>query len=90
MEKQFSICDQRAAYARQHYPPGTRIRLLNMDDPFAPVRPGTCGRVECVDDAGQLHMKWDNGRSLAVIPGEDSFEVLSRPVKQKSKGGDVR
>lgn len=80
----------RAMYAQKSYPPGTRIRLLSMDDPFAPVAPGTCGTVEHVDDAGQLHMKWDNDRSLAVIPGEDSFEVLSRPVKQKAKGGDAR
>ena len=47
-----------------------------MDDPYAPILPGTEGEVDFVDDAGQLHMKWDNGRSLALIPGEDSFTVL--------------
>ena len=30
-----------------------------------------------VDDAGQLHMQWDNGRTLAVVPGEDSFRKLT-------------
>ena len=63
-------------FIREQYPPGTRIRLNAMDDPYAPILPGTEGEVDFVDDAGQLHMKWDNGRSLALIPGEDSFTVL--------------
>ena len=32
---------------------------------------------EAVDDIGQLHMKWDNGRTLALVPGEDSFRKLT-------------
>ena len=63
-------------YIKEQYPPGTRIRLNSMDDPYHPILPGTEGEVDFVDDAGQLHMKWDNGRSLALIPGEDSFTVL--------------
>ncbi|WP_243126678.1 DUF4314 domain-containing protein [Clostridium sp. HBUAS56010] len=51
-----------------------------MNDPFAPVPPGTEGMVELVDDAGSIHMKWDNGRTLALIPGEDSFTVISQPI----------
>ena len=47
-----------------------------MDDPYAPIVPGTEGEVDFVDDIGQLHMKWDNGRTLALAPGEDSFTVL--------------
>ena len=43
---------------------------------YAPITPGTEGVVELVDDAGSIHMKWDNGRTLAIIPGEDSFTVL--------------
>ena len=45
-----------AEYARRHYPVGTKIRLLAMNDPYDPVPPGTIGTVTCVDDAGQLHM----------------------------------
>ena len=63
-------------FIKEQYPPGTRIRLGSMSDPYAPVTPGTEGIVDVVDDDGQLHMKWDNGRTLALIPGEDSFTVL--------------
>ena len=63
-------------FIQEQYPPGTRIRLNSMNDPYAPVAPGTEGIVDLVDDAGSIHMKWDNGRTLALIPGEDSFTVL--------------
>lgn len=63
-------------FIKEQYPPGTRIRLNSMDDPYAPIVPGTEGEVDFVDDIGQLHMKWDNGRTLALVPGEDSFSVL--------------
>ena len=64
-------------FIKEQYPPGTRIRLNSMDDPYAPIAPGTEGEVDFVDDIGQLHMKWDNGRTLALVPGEDSFRRLT-------------
>lgn len=63
-------------FIKEQYPKGTRIRLNSMEDPYAPIAPGTEGEVDFVDDLGSLHMKWSNGRSLALIPGEDSFSVL--------------
>ena len=63
-------------FMQEQYPPGTRIRLNSMNDPYAPITPGTEGVVDLVDDAGSIHMKWDNGRTLAIVPGEDSFTVL--------------
>ena len=69
----------RRAYAERNYPPGTRVRLVSMPDDPDPVPEGTCGTVLAVDDAGQLLMQWDNGCSLSLLPGVDSFEVLERP-----------
>ena len=63
------------AITRQ-YQPGTRIRLQSMSDPYDPVPSGSEGTVVLVDDIGQIHMKWDNGRTLALVPGEDSFTKI--------------
>ena len=62
---------------RQSYPPGTRLELIGMDDPFAPVPAGMRGTVNYVDDQSQIHVKWDNGSGLALIPDMDSFRRLS-------------
>lgn len=61
---------------KNKYPSGTRIRLIIMSDPYAPVPPGTEGVVTDVDDIGTVHMKWDNGRTLGIVPGEDRFVVI--------------
>ena len=63
-------------FIKEQYPPGTHIRLNSTVDPYAPVAPGTEGEVDFVDDIGTIHMKWDNGRALGIVPGEDSFSVL--------------
>ena len=61
---------------KEMYPQGTRIELIYMDDPYAPVPAGTKGTVEYVDDIGQIGMKWDNGRTLALIPEVDEFKII--------------
>ena len=61
---------------RQKYPAGTRIELLEMDDPQAPSI-GTKGTVLGVDDIGSLLVSWDNGSSLNVAYSIDRVRILN-------------
>ena len=62
---------------KDNYPPGTRIMLLSMVDDPRPVEDNTRGTVKVVDDIGTLHCDFDNGRSLGIVPGEDSFRRMT-------------
>ena len=64
---------------REQYPAGTRVRMNFMPNDPQPIAPGTEGEITGCDDAGQLLMRWSNGRSLSLIPGVDDFTVISRP-----------
>ena len=62
---------------KKMFRPGTRIRLLRMDDTQAPPR-GTEGEVIGVDDIGSVLMEWSNGSGLNLIPGTDRYEIIER------------
>lgn len=70
---------------KERYPIGTRIELLSTMDDIQGVEKGIKGTVIGVDDIGTIHMKWDNGRGLGLIPGEDNFIVLSRPQENSQE-----
>ena len=74
---------------KDNYPPGTRLELINMDDPYAPVPSGTRGTVQYVDDMGQIGMKWDNGRTLSLVPGEDDFRRLTAEELAEEENEDM-
>lgn len=69
---------EQARRIRAAYPVGTRIVLIDMDDPYTKLRPGDKGTVMGVDDAGQIMMQWDSGSRLSLIPGVDSFRMAER------------
>ena len=66
---------EKAKQLRNIYKAGVRVRLTNMDgEPQMPQ--GLEGKVDFVDDAGQIHVKWKNGSTLALIEGVDKFEIV--------------
>lgn len=65
---------------------GKRIKMIKMSPDPHPIEPGTMGTIKMVDGIGQIHVNWDNGRSLAVIPGVDEYEIEGEKM---AEGGQV-
>ena len=66
---------EKVEQVRREYPPGTIVRLVQMDDPQAPP-PGTTGKVIGVDDTASLLVEWQTGSSLNVLYGIDQVKKL--------------
>jgi len=62
--------------------PGARVRLTQMDDPYTKLRKGDEGTIDYVDDAGVIHVKWDNGSNLGLLEDVDEFVVLNENANQ--------
>jgi hypothetical protein len=45
---------------------GRRVRLERCCDPYTNLQPGTLGTVHLVDDAGTVHVDWDDGCQLGL------------------------
>lgn len=52
---------------------GNRVVLVRMADDPRPVPPGTKGTVMFVDGLGTVHVRWDDGRRLGLVPGVDEW-----------------
>lgn len=68
--------EKQIAYIKKCYPVGTRVELISMNDPFSKLGMGDQGTIRYIDDAGQIHVEWDCGSTLALIPGVDSFKCI--------------
>lgn len=60
---------------------GMRIRMLHMDDQHG-VDEGMEGTIVRIDDLGTLHVNWDDGSQLGVIPELDKYELLPAEDEQ--------
>lgn len=70
-----SIRFERLKELRRQYPPKCLVELVSMDDLQAPPV-GTKGKVLFVDDIGTIHVAWENGSTLGVLPDEDTIRKL--------------
>lgn len=61
---------------RSYYPPGTRVELVRMEDPYTKLKPGDRGSVSIVDDTGTVFVDWDSGSRLGVVFGEDEIRKI--------------
>ena len=73
--------ERKVEMLKKRYPEGTRICIDRMGNDPDPIPSGTKGTGEFVDDCGTVFCKFDNGRSLGVIPGEDSFHKIQEEVQ---------
>lgn len=68
-------CVRSVEEIRSSYPKGTEVELFEMrGEPRMPC--GLKGTVQFVDDIGQIHVKWENGSSLALNIGVDQFRKI--------------
>ena len=57
---------------------GRRVRLISTTDQYTNLRTGDEGTVVLVDDIGTVHVSWDNGSSLGLVPREDNWQLLDK------------
>lgn len=61
---------------------GDRVRLVATTDPWTKLKPGDVGTVEDVDDIGTIHVRWDTGSCLGMVPGQDRIAHVSDPTTE--------
>jgi len=61
---------------REHELEGRRVRLISCSDPYTRLAPGSEGTINFVDDMGTVHVHWDSGSTLGLVPGEDRWTLI--------------
>ena len=61
---------------------GTRIELQYISDPHTELKPGALGTVTMTDALGTIHVAWDSGSTLGLIPGEDRWAEAKEPTEE--------
>jgi hypothetical protein len=56
---------------------GKKVQLVYTDDQYTKLKPGDFGVVRLVDDTGTIHVNWEDGSNLGLIPGVDKFHIIT-------------
>lgn len=56
--------------------PGARVALASSSDKHTRLQPNAMGTVLFTDDTGTVHVQFDTGETLGLIPGEDAWRAL--------------
>jgi hypothetical protein len=70
-----------------HWVRGRRVRLIRCDDSYTRLKPGTKGIVTFVDGLDTVHVAWDDGSRLGLIPGVDQWELDTAAHPDDGDGG---
>jgi len=79
MKKGKTMQEQQIERIKGMYHPGVSVRLISMHGK-PQMTPDMKGTVEFVDDAGQIHVTWENGSSLVLNCEVDKFVAFCGPT----------
>lgn len=68
--------DLMRAGASQEEEKPQRVRLIHTSDKHTALQAGDEGTISLVDDMGTVHVNWDNGSNLGLLPGVDTWENI--------------
>lgn len=63
---------------KKQYPIGAKVELVSMKDSYVNLPNGLKGKVIGIDDAGTIHVQWENGSSLGVLYGIDKVKKIEK------------
>lgn len=47
------------------------------------MKSGLVGIIKYIDDIGQLHVNWENGKRLALIPDLDKYKIITDKKEER-------
>ena len=75
---------------QEAFPTNAEVELEWMDDIYRHMPPGTKGTVSSVDDAGNIHVRWESGVHLSAVWNADVVRNVNTGVKSNEFWDDDR